>query len=210
MTFRRKRSDTHIGTIESQYGINLNARSDMKLRTLLKRRKFETLTSLVRAYHGNQKKPAQNRYIFLSFYNSHRYRKGWVKWLTKKTGYSIIPNLKIHSTNEEYIHSILRERIKRCSVVLCLIGYGTYDRRWVNWELEEALRQKRGICGIRIRNKRDAAGRRPRPAKKPRIFEILDLPIVDYPTSEKQRVNLIRAIEQAAARGNRYRSHDFH
>ena len=31
---RQKRGDTHVGTIEDQYGVDFNVRSDMKLDTL--------------------------------------------------------------------------------------------------------------------------------------------------------------------------------
>lgn len=36
---RQKRGDTHIGTIEKIYGVDLNVRSDMHLNTLLQRAK---------------------------------------------------------------------------------------------------------------------------------------------------------------------------
>lgn len=34
---RQKRGDTHVGTIEEQYGVNFSVRSDMKLETLRER-----------------------------------------------------------------------------------------------------------------------------------------------------------------------------
>lgn len=34
---RQKRGDTHVGTIEEQYGIDFGVRSDMKLETLRER-----------------------------------------------------------------------------------------------------------------------------------------------------------------------------
>jgi hypothetical protein len=44
---RQKRSDTLVGTIEKQYGIDLDARSDMKLGTLLKRESVDSLNDLL-------------------------------------------------------------------------------------------------------------------------------------------------------------------
>jgi hypothetical protein len=38
--FRSKRADTLVRSVEESYGIALNARSDMKLRTLLAQRDF--------------------------------------------------------------------------------------------------------------------------------------------------------------------------
>lgn len=44
---RDKRDDTHIGTIEEQYGVNLNVRSDMQLGTYLKKHNIKSLNDLV-------------------------------------------------------------------------------------------------------------------------------------------------------------------
>ncbi|MDD3120717.1 MAG: hypothetical protein PHF46_04895 [Candidatus Gracilibacteria bacterium] len=44
---RQKRSDTHIGTIEEKYGINLNTRSDMHLGTYLDKNNIGSLNDLI-------------------------------------------------------------------------------------------------------------------------------------------------------------------
>lgn len=44
---RDKRDDTHIGTIEKQYGIDLKVRSDMQLGTYLKQNKIKSLNDLI-------------------------------------------------------------------------------------------------------------------------------------------------------------------
>lgn len=44
---RRKRSDTEVGTIEKQYGRDFDARSDMHLKTLLKREGAGSLHELL-------------------------------------------------------------------------------------------------------------------------------------------------------------------
>jgi hypothetical protein len=44
---RDKRDDTHIGTIEEQYGIDLGVRSDMHLGNFLKKRKIKSLNDLI-------------------------------------------------------------------------------------------------------------------------------------------------------------------
>lgn len=48
-TLRQKRSDTHIGTIEKQYGIDLGVRSDMELGTYLKSNDVASLNDII---HG--------------------------------------------------------------------------------------------------------------------------------------------------------------
>lgn len=45
---RQKRGDTHVGSIEQRYGREFNARSDMRLDTLLKRENAESLSDLLR------------------------------------------------------------------------------------------------------------------------------------------------------------------
>lgn len=44
---RQKRSDTHIGTIEKQYGIDLGVRSDMHLGTYLDKNNIASLNDLI-------------------------------------------------------------------------------------------------------------------------------------------------------------------
>ena len=46
-TLRDKRNDTHIGTIENQYNINLNVRSDMHLGTYLEQNNITSLNDLI-------------------------------------------------------------------------------------------------------------------------------------------------------------------
>ena len=44
---RDKRDDTHIGTIEKQYGIDLGVRSDMELGNYLKQKNIKSLNDLI-------------------------------------------------------------------------------------------------------------------------------------------------------------------
>lgn len=45
---RQKRGDTHVGSIEQQYGRDFNVRSDMRLDTLLNREGAESLSDLLK------------------------------------------------------------------------------------------------------------------------------------------------------------------
>ena len=47
-TLRRKRSDTHAGTIEDMYGIDLGVRADKELRNILKDEGVDSLSELLR------------------------------------------------------------------------------------------------------------------------------------------------------------------
>jgi len=44
---RRKRGDTHVGTIEKKYGVELPIRSDAHLDTLLERTEADSLSDLL-------------------------------------------------------------------------------------------------------------------------------------------------------------------
>ncbi len=47
---RKKRGDTHVGTVEEQYGRDFDVRSDMHLSTLLEQRGVDSLNDLL---HGD-------------------------------------------------------------------------------------------------------------------------------------------------------------
>ena len=44
---REKRGDTHVETIERRYGVELDARADMHLDTLLEKRGYKSLNDLL-------------------------------------------------------------------------------------------------------------------------------------------------------------------
>ena len=44
---RRKRADTHVGTIEDEYGVDFGVRSDMHLETLLRKEQADSLNDLL-------------------------------------------------------------------------------------------------------------------------------------------------------------------
>jgi hypothetical protein len=46
--FRKKRSDTKIGTIEKKYGRDFGARSDAKLGNFLEKKGYSSLSELLR------------------------------------------------------------------------------------------------------------------------------------------------------------------
>jgi len=55
--FRQKRSDTKLGTIEKQYGVDFGARSDKKLGNYLKEQGLPSLSkALGRAERGTKRK----------------------------------------------------------------------------------------------------------------------------------------------------------
>src|SRR5437016_98645 len=154
--FRAKRSDTTVRTIESTYGIDLNARDDTLLGNLLDQRGFDSVSQLVEAYHGRLQYHARKRRLFLSFHAED---------LPQVRGFRLIAanrniDLEFHdgsvrdavnSERSAYVRSIIKEKIRRSSVLVCLIGNGTAWRDWVDWELQTAYEMRKGLCGVRLK-----------------------------------------------------------
>ena len=44
----RKRGDTHVGTVENEYNVNLGVRSDMRLDNFLEQKGYDSLTQALR------------------------------------------------------------------------------------------------------------------------------------------------------------------
>jgi len=57
-SFRKKRSDTKMGTIEKKYGKDFGVRSDKKLGNYLKEKGYDSLSELLKTKNGNSRKKA--------------------------------------------------------------------------------------------------------------------------------------------------------
>ncbi len=190
--FRAKRDDTLVATIERQYGIDVHARGDMTLGTLLQERGFDSLTQFLEAYRGRLSGHAKKRRVFLSFHMEDRQQVQGFRLMASNPKldidiYDYSLQEPVDSERSSYVRSVIREKIHRASVVICLIGNGTAWRDWVDWELRAAHELGKGICGVRLK---DSRGRVP-----PLLREIA-API--SPSMEVEEV--IRVIECAAAR----------
>lgn len=190
--FRIKRADTKVATIETTYGINLNARGDMLLGTLLEERGFDNLTQLLQAYRGKLYTPARKRRLFLSFHAEDSAQVRGFRLMAKNPRlefefYDGSLGVAISSENGSYIRQKLKTKIQRASVLVCLIGNGTAWRDWVDWEIQTAYEMRKGVCGVRLK---DSVGRRP-----PLLVE-RKAPVAPWGNLEQ----IIAVIECAAAR----------
>lgn len=189
--FRTKRGDTLVSTIEEEHGIELNARGDMTLDTLLRERGFDSLTQLLTAYHGRLTTHARKRRIFVSFHQEDRLQvQGFYLMGLNENVEIDFHNASlrdaVQSENGSYVRKVIRDKIHRVSIVLCLVGSGTAWRDWVDWELRVAHELGKGICAVRLKESR---GRTP-----PLIAEF-GIPVASWDIQE-----IIAAIERAAAR----------
>ena len=60
---------------------------------------------------------------------------------------------RIMSSNDDYVKRVIREEyIRPASVTVVLIGNQTSQSTWVLWEIDESLRQEKGLLGIRLKD----------------------------------------------------------
>ena len=57
----------------------------------------------------------------------------------------------IDSRDAEYVKRVMREKISRSSVTLCMIGPLTYTSAWVDWELSESQAKGSKIIAMGLR-----------------------------------------------------------
>jgi hypothetical protein len=190
--FRMKRDDTRVATIERQYGIDVHARGDMTLRTLLEERGFKSLSQYLDAYRCRLPYHARKRRLFLSFHTEDRPQVQGFRLMASNPRLDIdfydgSLQEPVNSEQSSYVRTVIRQKIHHCSVVICLIGNSTAQRDWVDWELRIASEMAKGICAVQLKESRGAV---------PHLLQEIDAPIA--PTMEVERV--IRVIECAAAR----------
>lgn len=57
----------------------------------------------------------------------------------------------IDSTDADYVRRVIREKIARTSVTVCLIGTETYKSKWVEWELEQSRKKGNAIIAMAVK-----------------------------------------------------------
>lgn len=57
----------------------------------------------------------------------------------------------IDSTNASYIKQVIKDKIVRSSVTVCLIGKTTYQSKWVDWELETSADARNKIIAMALK-----------------------------------------------------------
>jgi len=186
---RKKRIDTKVGSVEVKYGIDLNARSDMLLGNLLRKRGFESQSQLLKAARGKQSAHQRRRRVFFSFHAEDYAQVQGLRLLAHSPHNNLDFRCKnfftpIQSDRESVIKKHIERFLKRAEVLVCIVGNGTGWRDWVDWEINKAKEMGIGICAIRLENTR---GRFP---------ESLYGAIV----SGASPSSIIAAIEHAAAR----------
>ena len=83
--------------------------------------------------------PVKKR-VFLSFVEEDRMQVQGLRLLKDNPDYALefydeSVRVAVDSSDADYVKRVIREKIRRCSVTVCLIGITTHKKRWVDWEL---------------------------------------------------------------------------
>lgn len=73
----------------------------------------------------------------------------------------------IKREGDDAVRDWINRNMKGCSVTVVLIGSDTYDRKWINYEIEKSIEKGMGLVGVRIHRIRDEDGNRARRGKNP-------------------------------------------
>jgi len=97
------------------------------------------------------------RRVFISFVIEGENAVKGLRLLAKNPGYTDLEfydesvRVPIDSIQAPYIKSRIKDKIRRCGVVFCIISRETYRSSWVNWELETAIEREKPIVAMAIK-----------------------------------------------------------
>lgn len=102
------------------------------------------------------------RKVFFSFqFKKDHWRAGQVRSIGAIEGNSEVLDNKweqIKSEGDAAVKKWINENMVGRSCLVVLIGNGTANRKWINYEIEKAWADKKGVVGIYIHNLKNASG----------------------------------------------------
>jgi len=104
------------------------------------------------AYTPEKKK----KRVFLSFRAEDRLQVQGLRLLAANPDYDLefydeSVRVAIDSRDAEYVKRVIREKINRTSVTVCLIGDLTHTSAWVDWELQESDSKQNTIIAMALK-----------------------------------------------------------
>lgn len=149
--FRRKRSDTEVGTLRRKYGDDFapEFRSDAHLSTVLQETGAESLSQLLRR-KGNGTMAAWHK-VFISFAIEDRWAKEYLIGQAKnnKSPFTFT-DMSINEPFSEKWKTQCREVIKGCDGVIALISKRTRNADGARWEIRCAVEERIPLIGVHI------------------------------------------------------------
>ena len=71
--------------------------------------------------------------------------------------------------SRNYIKLRIREKIRRCGTVLCVINHETHTSSWVNWELDTAIQMGKPIAAMAVKGLPTSCVTRPYPIRNTQV-----------------------------------------
>lgn len=107
---------------------------------------------------------ADQHNIFISHYGKDDTHVQSLKTRLKDQGFDV-RNFSVDSTNhkdgriprKEVVERLLRMRMKWSKTFICLIGPKTHTRTWVDFEIDEAVKQGKRIVGVYTHGSKETA-----------------------------------------------------
>lgn len=94
---------------------------------------------------------------FISFRAEDKPKVDGLRLLAKNPNYDLefydeSVRAPIDSQIAEYVKRVIREKIGRAGVVLCLVNTDTHKSAWVDWELETAIKSQTPIVAMAVKD----------------------------------------------------------
>jgi hypothetical protein len=99
--------------------------------------------------------------VFLSFVSEDKERVQGLRLLAANPNYDLefydeSVRAAIDSQDADYIKRVIREKLSRTSVTVCLISENTYRSAWVDWELQESSAKGNKIIAMALKDVQQA------------------------------------------------------
>ena len=100
--------------------------------------------------------PKKKKRVFLSFRAEDRQQVQGLRLLAANPDYDLefydeSIRVAIDSRDADYVKRVIREKIARTSVTVCLISPLTYTSAWVDWELSESAKKGSKIVAMGLK-----------------------------------------------------------
>lgn len=140
------------------------------------------------------------RRVFFSFHYEHVWRVNQIRSIPNVTG-TAAAGFQDASLWEEAkrkgdaaIKRMIDEGLKNTSVTVVCVTYGSANRKYINYEIDQSLARGNGLVAIQIHNFKDRSGKTASAGAIPSKIEANGFKAYKYTTKEA----LARHIEEAA------------
>ena len=140
------------------------------------------------------------RRVFFSFHYKHVWKVNQIRSMPNVTG-SAAAGFQDASLWEEAkekgdakIKGMIDEGLKNTTVTVVFVTYGTKDRKYIDYEIEQSLKRGNGLVAVQIHHLKDKDGNTGSPGAIPSQIEKNGFKVYKYSTKEK----LAEWIEEAA------------